>query len=53
MTSRKLGVALLCYAALGLAGFGIAQRQVRLVLWVFLAGLAVKSWIAWKQERLG
>lgn len=52
MSSRKLRIALLCYAVLAVAGFGISHRDMRLVLWIFLAGLGVKSWIAWKKSEL-
>ncbi|MBM3810848.1 MAG: hypothetical protein FJW20_04365 [Acidimicrobiia bacterium] len=52
MTTRRLQVSLGCYAALG-AGAALALTgEVRLVVWIFLAGMAVKSWAVWKRERL-
>ena len=52
MSGRRLALALGCYALLSTAAWLIiSDRDLRLALWVFLAGLAVKSWLAWKQNQ--
>jgi hypothetical protein len=51
MSKRKLHTALIVYMLLAIPGFLFA-RQVRWVLWLALAGLAVKTWIAWAQSTL-
>jgi hypothetical protein len=40
-----------CYAAVALAAYFQFSGKVRLALWIFLAGLAVKTWI--HRKRLG
>ncbi|MCC6292859.1 MAG: hypothetical protein IT164_09445 [Bryobacterales bacterium] len=52
MTRNRLTVALACYATLALAAAFLLRNEARLVVWVFLAGLAVKSWVAYKKETL-
>ena len=52
MTTRKLKVALALYALLGLGAGFFLRGEFRLVVWVFLAGMAVKSWVALKKETL-
>jgi uncharacterized membrane protein len=51
MTTAKLRTALAVYAVLALAGFTVGDGKLRLALWVFLAGLAAKSWVAWLAQR--
>ena len=54
MSGDRLGLALGCYVLLaGAAWLTISDRDLRLVLWVFLGGLAVKSWVAWRQNQGG
>lgn len=46
MNRTKFYLALACYAALAaLAGFTL-DGPFRLAVWIFLAGLAVKTWLA-------
>jgi hypothetical protein len=46
MNRKKLYLAFICYAILGaLAGFTL-DGPFRLAVWIFLGGLAVKTWIA-------
>jgi len=52
LTTRRLFTALGCYAALALAAGAALNGDVRLVVWILLGGLAVKSWIGWKKERM-
>ena len=52
MTTARLRKALAVYAVLALCGFGLDEPKMRLVLWIFLAGLAAKSYVAWLQARL-
>jgi hypothetical protein len=47
----SLRVALLCYAALALLAGLTLEGVWRLGVWVFLAGLAVKSWLATARGR--
>ncbi|MCC7234531.1 MAG: hypothetical protein IT163_04465 [Bryobacterales bacterium] len=52
MTRFRLTAALACYAALAIGAACLLRNEARLVIWVFLAGLAVKSWVAYKKETL-
>jgi len=52
MTRSRLRLALLLFAALALAASVLLRGDVRLVVWIFLAGLALKSWIAYMRETL-
>lgn len=40
MTTRKLHMAMVVYCVLTLGGFVLDDARMRLVLWIFLAGLA-------------
>ena len=53
MTATKLRLALAAYAVLAVAALPLTDRSIRLALWVFLAGLAVKSVIAYYRARQG
>ncbi len=53
MTRSRLRIALASFAALAAAAAFLLTGEVRLVVWIFLAGLGVKSWIAYKKETLG
>lgn len=44
-------IALAMYVTLGLIGAFTLTGKIRLALWVFLAGLAVKTLIAWKARE--
>lgn len=52
MTRRRLYAALGAMGALGLGAALVLRGDVRTVVLIFLAGLAVKSWIAYKKETL-
>lgn len=43
---QRLYWALVCYAVLAAFSYVLTSGQVRLALWVLLAGLALKSWLA-------
>ena len=46
----RLLVALGCYAVLGAVAWRILpDPRFRGVVWIFLAGMAAKTWIAWKK----
>jgi hypothetical protein len=53
MTLRKLQIALAIYAALALATYFLVRGDIRIqaVLWVLFAGLALKSWAAYKLHQ--
>ena len=53
MTRSRLHLALASLAALALLASLLLTGEARLIVWIFLAGLAVKSWIAYKKETLG
>ena len=43
---------MVAYAALAAAGgMLIAHPQIRLALWIFLGGLALKTWIAYQRPE--
>ena len=46
MSKKRLWIALAAYEVLGLAAFTLREIKLRQVVWIFLAGFAVKSWIA-------
>lgn len=52
MTAAKLKLALALYALLGLGAGFFLRDEFRLIVWVFLGGMAVKSWAAYKKETL-
>ena len=48
---KKLAIALLCYVALAIFGYFTLVPKFRFALWIFLAGLAIKTWIASVSKR--
>ncbi len=52
MSKRRLQGALACYAVLALMALGLLEGPFLLVVLIFLAGLAVKSWVVYERERL-
>jgi hypothetical protein len=51
LMKERLPMALACYAGIAvLAGFTL-NGPFRLVVWIFMAGLAVKSWLATRMEK--
>ncbi len=53
MTTRRLAAAMAIYVGIALAGLTVEEEKLRLALWIFTAGLAVKTYIAWLQARKG
>lgn len=53
MTRARLVRALGALGGLALGAALVLRGEVRTVVLIFLAGLAVKSWIAYKKETLG
>lgn len=53
MTANRLRLALGAYGILAVAAIPVRETNVRLALWIFLAGLALKSVIAYYQSRGG
>lgn len=53
MTKQRLHGVLACYAALALIALSVLKGPFLLVILLILAGLAVKSWVAFQKERLG
>lgn len=52
VTKKRLYLAWLCYAILAaVAGLALGGR-LRIAIWILLSGLAVKSWIAERDERI-
>ncbi|MBM3737118.1 MAG: hypothetical protein FJW39_15165 [Acidobacteria bacterium] len=51
MTTSRFKQALAVYLALGLAGFTVDDIRLQQVLWVFLAGLGLRSYVAWLREK--
>ena len=50
----RLLVALACYAAIGFVAWLILpDPRFRGVVWIFVGGLAVKTFIAWKKLQQG
>jgi hypothetical protein len=47
MSTRRLYTAFAVYGVLAVAALPLRDERVRLALWVFLAGLAAKSYVAW------
>lgn len=45
----RLAAAMSSYAVLGVIGTFVLDGKMRLALWIFLAGLAVRTLIAWKR----
>ena len=53
MTTQRFRIALVFYAVLAGVGSVSTSGDVRIVLWIFFGGLALKSYIAWIKHRLG
>lgn len=51
MTGSRLGMAIAAYALLSLAALPLRQTEVRLAVWVLMAGLAVKCVVAYLKHR--
>jgi hypothetical protein len=51
VTKDRLYAALACYGILALIALLTLEGSLRLAVWILLAGLAVKSWIALLRER--
>gem|GEM_PF-1098909 len=52
MTRERLKGSLICYAALAALALGLLRGPFLTVILIFLGGLAVKSWVAYKKERM-
>ena len=52
MTKKRLDSALVCYGVLAATAVAALDGPFRLVILIFLGGLAVKSWVAYKKEQL-
>lgn len=50
LTSTRMAVAYACYAILALLAAFTLDGKIRLVIFIVLAGLAVKTWIAYLRE---
>lgn len=53
MTGNRLRLALGAYGILAVAAIPVRESNVRLAVWIFLAGLALKSVIAYYKARQG
>ena len=54
MTWKRFRIAFVIYLLLGLASLPLVEdRALRLFLWIFLGGLAVKIYIAVLRDRAG
>jgi hypothetical protein len=51
MTTRKMWMALACYAALALAAWPIQRSDFRMALWALFGGLGLKTYVAWLRHR--
>jgi hypothetical protein len=51
MTRRRLHGALLCYGILAAIAALVLEGPFRLVTWIFLGGLAIKSWVVYERDR--
>jgi len=51
-SNSRFAAALAAYAVLGLAAGLTLDGMIRWAVWIFLAGLAVKTWAAWRAARL-
>jgi hypothetical protein len=51
-TTGRLAAALAAYAVLALAAGITLDGVFRWAVWVFLGGLALKTWIVWRAARL-
>jgi len=52
MTRERLKGSLICYAALAALALGLLGGPFLTVILILFAGLAVKSWVAYKKERM-
>ena len=52
MTRPRFHIALASFAVLAVAAAFLLTGEFRIVVWIFLAGLGVKSWIAYKKATL-
>jgi uncharacterized membrane protein len=52
MTSWRLKIALLCYAVLAALGYMLVSGDFLIALEILLAGLAVKSYLAWRMANV-
>ena len=50
MTKQKLWMAMGAYWVLAAMAATTLERTPRIVVWIFLAALAVKTWIAYRRE---
>lgn len=48
----RFAAAIACYAALAIVAALTLDRPLREAVVVLMIGLAVKTWIAWKQQEL-
>ena len=53
MTTARTTTEMAIYVCLALAGLTVAGARLWQVLWIFGAGLAVKTYIAWLQAKRG
>jgi diacylglycerol kinase len=51
MTASRLWIAIASYAALGLMAAFTLERTPRILVWLILGALAVKTWIVWIKHR--
>lgn len=51
MTRRRLYWALACYGILAGIAALVLEGPFRLVTWIFLGGLALKSWVVYERDR--
>jgi hypothetical protein len=51
MTRDRLIQAMVCYAVLAALGAWMLEGDIRLAVWIFLAALAVKSYVAFLKEK--
>ncbi len=52
LNSNRLLTAMLLYGLLAVSAFYTLSGNIRLVVWIFLAGLAFKTWLAREREKL-
>ncbi len=52
MTTQRLKMALAIFALMALLAGLVLRGEVRLAVWIFLAGLGLKSWISWRKTRI-
>ena len=52
MTKQKLWMAMGAYGVLAAMAATTLERTPRIVVWIFLAALAVKTWIDYRRQTL-